>query len=84
MLIMYFPPSLTGTNALNAGVTTNMTWNDHCIDCGAKVEVTGHMILDSIPDRCIFCTLTLGRNCVQNWLEYYMVASGLLQMRVKP
>ena len=60
-----------------------MTSSDCCIDCGAEVKVTGFMIVDAITDRCIFCSLTLAGKCRRNWIEYYMVASGLLEARRK-
>ena len=55
---------------------------DRCVDCGMIIEddMAWCMPTAAIPDRCFYCSLGL---LALDWVEYYMIASGLLQRRMR-
>ena len=60
---------------------------DRCVDCGALIiedDWLGAVPTAAIPDRCILLHANFSRHCAAlDWTEYYMIASGLLQRRMR-
>ena len=56
-----------------------MAKTDHCVDCG--INIHGRKADAVLPDRCTSCACCLEALARNDWVESYMVVSGLLQLR---